>query len=142
VPPVPALATGAAGGQGARALIPNPSQPEADDHAAEAEWSRADVRDAGRALRQRWPLSPERRQQLVDALHFIATTNLIPVDPRARVAAAKACIDADKLNLEVEKRQPRGPDQIQENGRTRWDFSAMTDEDLRQFIESGGAESE
>jgi hypothetical protein len=133
-PQLPACRPQRPGGQGARALVLTPSAPETED----AEWSRADVRDTAMSLRQRWPLTAARRQQLINALHYIATAPDPWIDPRARVAAAKACIDADRLNLEEEKRNPKGPEQLEVDGSQRWDFSKMTDEDLRAFIDNGG----
>lgn len=62
---------------------------------------RADARMVGTAMRQRWPISDAIRVKLADRLSGIV---LDSEDDRTVVAAAKALIDADKLNLEQEKR--------------------------------------
>lgn len=64
-----------------------------------------DTRLAARALRQRWPITPELRAKLIEGLAEMAT------DPNAsrrqRIAAIRELMRADKLNLD-ETLQPRG----------------------------------
>lgn len=63
-----------------------------------------------RALRERWPISEERRQQIVERLCKVIETN--GVDERHLIGAAKALIAADKLNLErIKHEHATHPDQ-------------------------------
>src|SRR3954447_25850700 len=101
------------------------------------ELSCGDIRMQARAIRGRWPIRPERRQQIVDTLSFIAT-NPHTCGVREAVAAAKALLDADRINIDDEARQVRGPELIEVAGRVKVSFESMTDEELDRFIESGG----
>ncbi len=110
------------GGQGARAN-------DAPD------LSRADVRMMGQAIRNRWPIREEMRAKVMDTLTFIA---LDPINCgfRESVAAAKALLDADRLNMEEEVRQHKGPEVIElGDGRKKLDFSKMSDEELDAFLQ-------
>jgi hypothetical protein len=91
-----------------------------------------DARDArlyGRALRE-WDVPPEKRREVVDALVFIMNHS---EDHRARVYAAKALIDADRVNVEREKLQA-GRRVIHEHrgavGHVHTDLSRLSDEEL------------
>lgn len=64
--------------------------------------SRSDVRLYGQALRERWPISDDKRAKLIEILFQVAGDGT--GDPRARVSAAKVLVDMDKLNA-----QPAGP---------------------------------
>jgi hypothetical protein len=90
---------------------------------------------AGQAIRGRWPIRPESRQRIIDTLTLIATHPDI-VGTREAVAAAKALLDADRINQEDELREKKAPQLVQgEDGRTRVDFSSMNDEELDAFLE-------
>ena len=58
-----------------------------------------DARLAERALREAWPVPPERRPELVERL--IAIVNDPDTSPREAVSAAKALLMASRLNLET-----------------------------------------
>jgi hypothetical protein len=58
-----------------------------------------DARLAERALREAWPVPPERRVDLVNKLLDVALGEDTP--PRERVSAAKALLMASRLNLEA-----------------------------------------
>ncbi|HZW33276.1 MAG TPA: hypothetical protein VFF52_21340 [Isosphaeraceae bacterium] len=58
-----------------------------------------DARLAERALREAWPVPPERRPELVDRL--IAIANNPDTPPREAVSASKALLMASRINLET-----------------------------------------
>ena len=58
-----------------------------------------DARLAERALREAWPVPPERRPELVERL--IAIVNNPDTPPREAVSATKALLMASRLNLET-----------------------------------------
>ena len=58
-----------------------------------------DARLAERALREAWPVPPERRPELVARL--IDLVNNPETPPREAVSAAKALLMASRLNLET-----------------------------------------
>lgn len=62
---------------------------------------RHDAALARRAIRERWPISDEKRAIVVERL---ATIVEACDDERATVRAASALLEADKLNMEQEKR--------------------------------------
>lgn len=109
------------GGQGAGAPVP--------------ELSREDIRMVGQAIRGRWPIRPESRQRIIDTLTLIATHPEV-VGSREAVAAAKALLDADKINQEEELRERKQPQLIQDpTGKTRVDFTTFSDEELDAYLE-------
>ena len=57
-----------------------------------------DARLAERALRERWPVPPDRLAGLVQVLVDLAESPA--TKPRERIAAIKALLSASKLNLE------------------------------------------
>jgi hypothetical protein len=60
-----------------------------------------DTRMIERALRERWPIKPEFREKIMNALiAILADKN---TSPREKTAAARALMHADSLNLEQEK---------------------------------------
>lgn len=67
--------------------------------------TRTDVSMALKALKQRWPISEDKREKIIEWLMDVAEKS---DDSRARVNAGKALIEADKLNMEEEKRAAGG----------------------------------
>jgi hypothetical protein len=60
-----------------------------------------DTRMMERALRERWPIKPEFREKIMNALiAILADKN---TSPREKTAAARALMHADAINLEAEK---------------------------------------
>lgn len=57
-----------------------------------------DTRMGARALIERWPLTPETRQKVINAMQSIVTNPL--ATRREKTAASRALIAADKLNLD------------------------------------------
>lgn len=94
------------------------------------------IKLAAQAIRQRWPMSAEQRKEIVDwLLIVVACTD----DARAKVNAAKALIEADKLNMEQEKRDQCIPDRIDvtSGGRpiaSAAELQSLTDEELDRQI--------
>ncbi|MDR3635315.1 MAG: hypothetical protein P4L84_16040 [Isosphaeraceae bacterium] len=89
----------------------------------------------GQAIRGRWPIRTEARQMIVDTLTVIAA-NPGEFGSREATAAARALMYADRLNQEDEKRERKQPLAIQdETGKTRFDFSQLTDEELDAYLE-------
>ena len=60
-----------------------------------------EARLAERALREPWPVPPEKRVGLVQILVDLAESEA--VKPRERIAAVKALLGASRLNLEAMK---------------------------------------
>jgi hypothetical protein len=54
-----------------------------------------------RAMRERWPIKPEFREKIMNAL--IAVLADKNASPREKTAAARALMHADAINLEAEK---------------------------------------
>jgi hypothetical protein len=54
-----------------------------------------------RALRERWPIPPDRRIEILESLMQIVSDRT--ASPRERTSAAKALLHADQLNVEQEK---------------------------------------
>lgn len=87
----------------------------------------AELRTVGRALRQRWPLTPERREEMMEELQLMA---LNAGDDRIRLRAIELMGKLDELNLKDEVAQAeiaaiRGtqiievtPEQVEEIGST------------------------
>lgn len=69
-----------------------------------------DVRLAARAIRNRWPISDSDR---ADVMRWLSETAATTDDDRSRIAACKAIIDADKLNMEQERRDLEIPDRVE-----------------------------
>ncbi len=60
-----------------------------------------DTRMMERALRERWPIKPEFREKIMNALiAILADKN---ASPREKTSAARALMHADSINLEAEK---------------------------------------
>jgi hypothetical protein len=55
----------------------------------------ADIKLAGRAMNDDWPVSPAMRQKVFDQLELVLTNG----DPELRVAASKVILAADLANL-------------------------------------------
>lgn len=72
--------------------------------------SKSDVRLMGQALRNRWPMSEERRNRILDRLMRVVENEL--AEDRTVVAAAKALIDADKINVQCEMRGEDGVEEV------------------------------
>ena len=90
--------------RGARALFDRPFH----------DWSRSDIALARRAIREGWPIDSGDRRRLVAILTVIAT-HPGRCGARASVAAARALLDADEINMEGEARRgkPRtGPEAL------------------------------
>jgi hypothetical protein len=64
----------------------------------------------GQALRNRWPMSEERRNRILDRLMRVVENEL--AEDRTVVAAAKALIDADKINVQCEMRGEDGVEEV------------------------------
>lgn len=73
-----------------------------------------DARLLGRSITSRWNLTEDRRERVVASLVSICTDD--EIDPRARVNAGKSLIEADKLNMEQEKREQEIPDRVELTG--------------------------
>lgn len=99
--------------------------------------TREDVRMVGQAIRGRWPIRPEMRQVVMDALLTVATHPAF-IGTREQIGAAKALLDADKINQEEELRERKQPQLITdpETGKTRVDFSEFSDEELDAYLEA------
>jgi len=70
----------------------------------------ADISLAGRALlTPRWPLSPARREEIVEWLMIVLACS---EDARAKVAAGRVLVEIDKLNMEQERRDLQLPDRL------------------------------
>lgn len=98
--------------------------------------TRTDVSMALKALKQRWPISQEKREKIIEWLMNVAEFS---EDSRARVNAGKALIEADKLNMEDEKRAAGGDKltvDITSGGKPlgAGDVRQLTDDELRQRI--------
>ena len=130
--PPPPSTTDSAGGQGAG--TPGPS---IEIRTEPADFSRSDARLFSQAIRGRWPMSEEMRARVVDQLMRLVTAGG-DIDPRAQVAAAKALIDADRVNIEEAAAAIPAPRVIETTGGPRLDFSAMSYEDLDRFVAAGG----
>jgi hypothetical protein len=109
-----------------------------------------------RAIKERWPIPEHLRERLPEILASIAEKS---TDDRARVAAGKTLLEADKLNQEQERRDQRIPDRVDVTSGGKpiaaaipVDLKALSDEQLRREIEElesrggsasagGGAES-
>jgi hypothetical protein len=70
---------------------------------------RWEMRLARRAMKQRWPISDQLRKDIVTRLRAVIRA---PECERSLVHAAKALLDADKLNMEQEKRDQGIADRI------------------------------
>lgn len=90
----------------------------------------------GQAIRGRWPIRDQDRPRIIEALVMIATAPEM-YGIREGVAAAKALLDADRLNQADEALERKQPRLVQdpETGRTRVDFSAFTNDELDAFLE-------
>lgn len=119
--------------------LPNPNPSSSGGQGAGSSrpaLSREDIRMTGQAIRGRWPIRPERRQDIVDVLTTIAT-NPGACGPRESIAAAKALLDADRINQVEEARAVKAPLEIAgPDGRTRLDFSHMTDQELDTWVQA------
>lgn len=62
--------------------------------------SRSDMLMVRKAARERWPIKPETRAKLAGILDDLASNEGKP--DRTRIAAAKALVDMDRLNLQDE----------------------------------------
>lgn len=98
--------------------------------------TRTDVSMALKALKQRWPISEDKRAKIIEWLMDVAEKS---DDSRARVNAGKALIEADKLNMEEEKRAAGGDKlaiDITSGGKPlgAGDVRQLTDDELRQRI--------
>lgn len=60
-----------------------------------------------RAVKERWPIPPDIRQAVPEYLGAIVAGC---EDPRARVSAARALVEMDKVNQEQERREAGLPD--------------------------------
>lgn len=81
-----------------------------------------------RAFKERWPIPPELRPQLAEEMRKVL---LQSDDIRTKVAAAKALLEADKVNLEQEKRDAGGDVlNINLKGRVGISPEELTDEQL------------
>lgn len=63
----------------------------------------SDTRLIARAIKERWPITPEMRQAVVVQLAKVVVNRNGDVAPREMVAAARALIAADKINLEEQQ---------------------------------------
>lgn len=70
---------------------------------------RHDAKVIGRAIRERWPIPDDVRASIPLFLGAIVAGS---DDARAQVAAARALIEADKVNMEQEKRDEGIPDRV------------------------------
>lgn len=123
-------------------MTPEPGPTPPDDSApsalSETELSRQDIALVRRAVNQRWPMTPEKREVVIAALGRIVERGLddVPIPglddgPRPSgdrdvIAAAKALIDADRLNMEQEKRDEAIPDRVVHEHH----FASLSDEEL------------
>jgi hypothetical protein len=93
---------------------PDPEKREAPggqgEIATDPHHSRADARLIRRAIRLRWPTKKSVRNKAIQRLEAMLNDD----DGRVVVAAAKALIDADKVNLEQSERESPTP-QIHEH---------------------------
>lgn len=69
--------------------------------------SRADLRLIGRAIKERWPIEEAKRKPLIDELLSIAMNTDNEV--KERILAARAVIEADKVNMTQEERDDPTP---------------------------------
>jgi hypothetical protein len=69
-----------------------------------------------RAIAGRWPVPEKMREEIIDNLGKIATGKDQDAGPREAVAAGKAVIAADALNMEQEKRDGGIPDRLELTG--------------------------
>jgi hypothetical protein len=100
--------------------------------------SREDIRLYCRAIRGRWDVPEGKRQEIVDTLVFAATHPDI-CGAREMVAAARALLAADRINMEDEARAAAEIRSHRiEPGDPGPDFRAMSDEELERFIRTGG----
>lgn len=63
--------------------------------------SRSEIRLNGRALKERWPISDSKRQEIVEMLIAVACDQTAKA--RSRIAAAKVLLEADKATLDWAK---------------------------------------
>lgn len=117
--------------------LPNPNtSPSGGQGGRAPSLSREDLRMTGQAIRGRWPIRPEKRQHIIDVLTTIATSPGM-CGPRESIAAAKALLDADRINQEDELRQVKAPAElVAPDGTKRLDFSHMTDQELDAWVQA------
>jgi len=81
-----------------------------------------------RAFKERWAIPPKVREELVKRLREVIDNE---TDSRAVVAAAKAILEADRLNMEQEKRDGDIPDRVDvTSGGKPLDRDSLTADDL------------
>ncbi len=107
---------------------------EPDDEAP----SRSDLALYRRAVRDRWPIDPEKRPAIAEQMTKLVEArgaegiadagddDSWAVDNRTRVAAAKVLIEMDRLNMEQEKRDQQIPDRVVHEHR----FAELSDDEL------------
>lgn len=83
--------------------------------------SRGELVLAGRAIRQRWPITDNLRELLTMQMEQVL---LVSDHERNRIAAAKVLLEADKINMEQEKRDQGITDKIEVSGSLSHDVSA------------------
>lgn len=66
-----------------------------------------------RAIKERWPIKQSLRPKLAKELEEALLQN---DDVRSKIAAARALLEADKLNMEQEKRDQAIPDRVEVSG--------------------------
>ncbi len=92
--------------------------------------TRSDVRLIGQAVRERWPIPPEKREAIVNELIL----NALAGSPREQVMAAKVLESMDKINLEQEKRDLGLAQKVEIHHTGRIDFAQLTDAQLEDLI--------
>jgi hypothetical protein len=124
--------------------LPAPSSPRPGgqgEGAAEARGgalSRSDIRLQAQAIRGRWPIRAEKRQEIIDTLTVLAC-HPDRFGVRESIAAASCLLTADRINMDDEAQQVKGPEAIEiEPGKVKIDFTKLSDEELERFIANGG----
>lgn len=99
-------------GQGSPAPTPTPAPAAAPPAEPSAPVSRSDSALFRRAIRERWPIDPEKRPAMVTDLMNTALNDSFSL--RARLSAARAVLAADAQNMEQERRDEGIPDIVEQ----------------------------
>jgi hypothetical protein len=99
------------------------------------DYRKSDARMFDTALKGHWPLSEDIRARVVETLVRVIAHPYS--DARAIVGASRTLIEADKVNHDVLAAAPVQPKRVtQPDGRSRLDFSDMTDDELQTYLDT------